>query len=284
MAQNDTCSLCVKNKSGGNMLLEQASHAALNVHQTLSALEASVPLDFSMQLNDRNMAGEKRKEKKKKKKETKKQKKKHTHCNWGCYLSIPRCRRLHYLALSVQRRSSFINTYAVCLNQTTQPFADSFLFWRVYSLNSWFPSPPPKKKPKDHRRRRDTALKAVSYRLQLTDLHVQPVRMHAPQLTKDSPPETNSHKLWGVYSHTQYIQLVLAQAVKLCLLFCFFCYTEKNGVVASPWWWCYTVQLMAPEKLHFQGTAVQSRYSWQRLHGDNAKCQETALPEDRCSV
>ena len=66
MAQNDTCSLCVKNKSGGSMLLEQASHAALNVHQTLSALEASVPLDFSMQLNDGNMAGEKRKEKKKK--------------------------------------------------------------------------------------------------------------------------------------------------------------------------------------------------------------------------
>jgi len=56
------------------MLLEQASHAALNVHQTLSALEASVPLDFSMQLNDGNMAGEKRKEKKKI--ETKEKKKK----------------------------------------------------------------------------------------------------------------------------------------------------------------------------------------------------------------
>lgn len=60
------------------MLLEQASHAALNVHQTLSALEASVPLDFSMQLNDGNMAGEKRKEKKKKI-ETKEKKKKITH-------------------------------------------------------------------------------------------------------------------------------------------------------------------------------------------------------------
>ena len=139
--------------------------------------------------------------------------------------------------------------------------SEEFILWTL-------DSPPQKTPHKDHRRRRDTALKAVSYRLLLTDLHVQLVRMHAPQLTKNSRPETNSHKLWGVCSHTQCIQLVLAQAVKLCLLFCFFCYIEKNGVVGSPWWWCYTVQLMAPEKLHFQGTAVQSRYSWQCLHGD----------------
>lgn len=64
MAQNDAYGLCVKNKSSGNMILEQASHAALNVHQTLSALEASVPLDFSMQLNSGNMAGGKKEEKK----------------------------------------------------------------------------------------------------------------------------------------------------------------------------------------------------------------------------
>ena len=133
--------------------------------------------------------------------------------------------------------------------------------WFVSILKSLFsellippppPPPPTKKTHKDHRRRRDTALKAVSYCLLLTDLHVQPVRMHAPQLTKDSPPETNSHKLWGVYSHTQCIQLVLAQAVLFLLL-----HWKKRGS-------SFSMVMM--------------------LHSAANGTRETALSGDSCSV